>query len=209
MLILLMLSPGSASTLCILCWKSAKAGESDFCSKPCKSLADIRAPFLIEIRRGHVAFEKGTSLLYFLYPQNDVHLTVAEVFTSEWLTSSSLVETRCPTIKRIYMVVMGKSFEKRFEKYRWVTTSVFQISNSKPNNLVTWSTKIGSRNGGIFHRKATLTQRWLVFNRVCGFGDPENLEPCSSNQCLPCSIVRSSFNLADFPGGITTSGLNR
>ena len=46
-------------TSCILCWKSTKAGPSDFCSQACEGLASARAPFLIEIPRGHVAFKKG------------------------------------------------------------------------------------------------------------------------------------------------------
>jgi hypothetical protein len=152
-------------TSCILCWKSTKAGKSDFCSEACQSLADIRAPFLIEIPRGHVAFKK-----------------VAELFTSGWQTS----KVHCPTIKRVYMVVVKKSFQTSFEKYL---------------------TKIGSH--GILHRKRTPKQRWLVFSRECGFGDPGYLEPCSSNKCLLCSIIRRSFNHSDFPGGIKTSELNR
>ena len=55
-----------------------KAGESDFCSEACQSLADIRAPFLIEIPRGHVAFKTGTSPPYFLHPQNDVHACILQ-----------------------------------------------------------------------------------------------------------------------------------
>ena len=41
-------------------------GESDH-------LADIWAPFLIEIPQDHVAFQKGTTPLYFLHLQNDMH----------------------------------------------------------------------------------------------------------------------------------------
>ena len=49
----------------------------------------------------------------------------------------------------------------------------------------------------------------MFFSRECGFGDPENLEPCSSSKCLLFSILRPSFHRSDFPGGITTFGLNR
>ena len=52
-----------------------------------------------------------------------MHFTVAELFTSDWQTS----RVQCPTIKRVYMVVVGKSFETSFEKYRWVTSSFFQF----------------------------------------------------------------------------------
>ena len=80
----------------------------------CQSLADNKAPFLIEIPRSHVSFEKGALPPYIMHPQNDVHLTVAAFFTSEWQTS----ETRCPTIKRVYMVVVKNSFKTSFENYR-------------------------------------------------------------------------------------------
>ena len=33
----------------------------------------MRAPFLIEISRGHDDFKKGTSSLYFLHPKNGLH----------------------------------------------------------------------------------------------------------------------------------------
>jgi hypothetical protein len=36
-------------------------------------LADIWAPFLIEIPRGHFAFNMGTTPPYLLHPQNDMH----------------------------------------------------------------------------------------------------------------------------------------
>lgn len=112
-------------TLCILCGNSTiPAGELYFCSKACQSLADISAPFLIEIPPRHDIFERGISPPYFLHPQNDVYLSVAEIFTSEWQTS----ETHCPNVKRIYRIVMRKGFfEESFMKYWWVTSSVFQL----------------------------------------------------------------------------------
>jgi len=84
-------------------------------------------------------------------------------------------------------VMVKPSFRTSFEKYR---------------------TKIGSQNG-MLHRKSAARNCWLVISRECGFGDPGDLEPCSSKKCLLCCIVRSSFHRLDFPSGITTSGLNR
>ncbi|KAF8797738.1 hypothetical protein BYT27DRAFT_6930048 [Phlegmacium glaucopus] len=152
-----------ACTSCILCWKSTKAGQSDFCSPACESLAKARAPFLIEIPRGHVAFKK-------------------DLFASEWQKSIM----QCPAVKRVYMVVMKQTFKTSYEKYR---------------------TKIGTT--GVLSRKASERKRWLVISRECGFGDPGDVEPCSSNTCLLCCIIRSSFSRLDFPAGITTSYLNR
>jgi len=87
------------------------------------------------------------------------------------------------------MVVVKPSFTTSFEKYR---------------------TKIvGSHWTGMLHRKSAARNRWLVISRECSFGNPGDVEPCSSNKCLLCCIVRSSFRRLDFPSGITTSGLNR
>ena len=110
-------------------------------------------------------------------------------------------ETRCPTIKRIYIVVDKKSFRTSFEKYRWVTSSVLQFQfqlciMKREDRFPEWY---------IANKKDT----GLFFSRECGFGDPENLEPCSSSKCLLFSILRPSFHRSDFPGGITTFGLNR
>ena len=49
-------------------------------------------------------FKKSTFPPYFLHPQNDVHLTVAEIFTSGWQT----LETLRPAIKRIYRIVVKR-----------------------------------------------------------------------------------------------------
>jgi hypothetical protein len=85
------------------------------------------------------------------------------------------------------MVIVKPSFTANFEKYR---------------------AKVGSQSG-ILYRKTATRPRWLVISRECGFGDPGELEPCTSNKCFLCCIVRSSFRRLDFPSGIATSGLNR
>lgn len=47
-------------TSCIVCWKATKEGDtSDYCSTICEAAAESRAPYLIELPRGHVAFKKG------------------------------------------------------------------------------------------------------------------------------------------------------
>lgn len=62
----------AACTSCILCWKMTKAAQSDFCTQACHNLADARAPFLLEIPRGHVAFKQGSYLSpYLLHSKND------------------------------------------------------------------------------------------------------------------------------------------
>ncbi|KAF8800842.1 hypothetical protein BYT27DRAFT_7148208 [Phlegmacium glaucopus] len=155
----------AACRLCILCRKSTKAAQSDFCSRACKSLADARAPFLIEIPRGHVAFRD-----------------VADFFASRWQKSNM----QCPAVKKVSMIVMKQSFRTSYEKYR---------------------VKIGTT--GVLQREVSERERWLVISRECGFGDPGHVEPCSSNTCLLCCIIRSSFSRLDFPAGITTSHLNR
>ena len=44
---------------CLICWQAETPDQSDFCSDACTEVANKRAPFLLEIPRGHVAFKKG------------------------------------------------------------------------------------------------------------------------------------------------------
>jgi hypothetical protein len=69
----------AACASCILCWKSTKLEDSDFCSQTCQSLADVRAPFLIEIPRGHVSFKIGT------YPP---HIFAPKKSRKSWMLQS-------------------------------------------------------------------------------------------------------------------------
>ncbi|PPQ90275.1 hypothetical protein CVT25_013100 [Psilocybe cyanescens] len=155
-------------TSCLICWKATKMGDSsDFCSTTCEAAAESRAPYLIELPRGHVAFKK-----------------VADMYMENWKLTG-----RTPRrIKKIYMVKMKSSSLQNYEQYR--TTTI--------------------RNGvhsSVFRRKGNEQRGWLGLTRECGFGDTGNMEPCSSNACLLCCIVRSTVAPDKFPEGIMTTAL--
>ncbi|KAF8154073.1 hypothetical protein B0H34DRAFT_75916 [Crassisporium funariophilum] len=152
----------AACTTCIICWKASKhSPNSDFCSKGCESVAQCKAPFLIELPRGHVSFKK-----------------VADTFISAWNTP----KRPCPVVKKVYMVVVKSSVHATYDNYR---------------------TRVGSN--GLFAKKGNERKRWLGTTRECGFGNSGDLEPCSSNKCLLCCVVRSKVDRQFFPDGITTT----
>ncbi|KAH9477018.1 hypothetical protein JR316_0010934 [Psilocybe cubensis] len=157
-------------TSCIICWKATKMGDmSDFCSDICEVAAESRAPYLIELPRGHVAFKK-----------------VAEHYTEAWKVTPNCTPRR---IKRIYMIKMKKSSLQNYEQYR---------------------SNIHSRPGfrSTIKRQGNEQRGFLGLTRECGFGGTGNMEPCFSNACLLCCIVRHT-NLAPekFQTGIMTTGL--
>lgn len=49
---------------CIICWQADSGDQSDFCSDQCAEVAGKKAPFLLEVPRGHVAFKKGTTFSF-------------------------------------------------------------------------------------------------------------------------------------------------
>ncbi|KDR78414.1 hypothetical protein GALMADRAFT_138501 [Galerina marginata CBS 339.88] len=151
-------------TTCLICWKAPKHGENnDICSPACKAAASGRAPVLIEVPRGHVAFKK-----------------VMDVFAESWKKSKASASS--PRIKKIYMIYLKESAIARHKAYRDRTSSP-----------------------AFFPRKTSETRTWLGISRECGFGDPGNMEPCSSTHCLLCSIIRTSVNKDVFPDGIPTT----
>jgi hypothetical protein len=82
---------------CLVCWQEENPGESDFCSTVCADVAAKKAPFLLEVPRGHVAFKK-----------------VADFYTSGWKNP----RTPPPGIKKVYMFVMKPDFQHTYEEYR-------------------------------------------------------------------------------------------
>ena len=55
---------------CIICWQAESEDRSDFCSEKCAEAADKKAPFLLEVPRGHVAFNTGTPFSFSRYPSS-------------------------------------------------------------------------------------------------------------------------------------------
>jgi len=84
------------------------------------------------------------------------------------------------------MVMMNPDFPLKYEEYQTRVASPF------------------------FRRKGNEKRLWLGLRRECRFGDAGNMEPCSSKQCLLCSLVKSSVSKELSEQGImTTSSLAR
>ncbi|KAF8966953.1 hypothetical protein BDZ97DRAFT_1806077 [Flammula alnicola] len=85
-------------TTCLVCWKATRTAETDdFCSQTCHDVAERRAPFLLEVPRGHAAFKK-----------------VADYFASSWRNPKK----NSPPIKRIYMVNLKPASDAAYERYK-------------------------------------------------------------------------------------------
>jgi hypothetical protein len=105
-----------------------------------------------------------------------------DAFSDSW--KKTKLPASSPHIKKIYMVYIKALASAKYEQYR---------------------NRVNSRT--LFNRKPTGTLSWLGTPRECGFGDPGNMEPCSSNKCLLCSIVKSSVSRENFPDGIPTTNI--
>ena len=61
---------------CIICWQAESEGRSDFCSEKCEEVADKKAPFLLEVPRGHDAFKKGTTFSFSKDPYSQIFISL-------------------------------------------------------------------------------------------------------------------------------------
>ena len=94
----------------------------------------MRAPFLIEIPRGHIAFKIGTSPLYFLHPKNGLHASYSRRFL---YIRMSDIENALPYYQK---GLYGRGEEKLCDEFREVSVCnivIFPIPIPKFNNLVT------------------------------------------------------------------------
>jgi len=55
---------------CIICWQAESEDRSDFCSEKCAEAAVKKAPFLLEVPRGHDAFKQGEMSTFSKYPSS-------------------------------------------------------------------------------------------------------------------------------------------
>ncbi|KIM41686.1 hypothetical protein M413DRAFT_27285 [Hebeloma cylindrosporum] len=119
------------------CRDKAKAGDTavlttsttpEFASYQCKGLADRRAPFLLEVPRGHVAFKE-----------------VADLFSASWRYSRS----PCPAVKKVYMVVLKPSFGAKYDFYRSkVSHSLFKRKGNEKRVWLGMTRTCGLGNSG-------------------------------------------------------------
>jgi len=86
---------------------------------------------------------------------------------------------------------------------------VYQICIS-PDHVVNYEDYALRVNAhALFRKKGNEQRRWMGIPRECGFGDPGNTTPCTSLRCLLCTVVRSKFDIKNFPEGIMTTSLAR
>ncbi|KIM41675.1 hypothetical protein M413DRAFT_444923 [Hebeloma cylindrosporum] len=95
---------------CLICWQAESRGQSDYCSDECGDVSGTKAPFLLEVPRGHVSFKK-----------------VSDCYTSDWKNT----RTPCPRIKKVYMVVLKPDFGPRYDEYK---TKVSRPTFRRPGN---------------------------------------------------------------------------
>ncbi|KAJ3501204.1 hypothetical protein NLJ89_g9446 [Agrocybe chaxingu] len=92
-------SAAGSCTTCPICWRSPGHSTSaeGYCSKACAEIAEAKAPFLIELPRGHVAFKKAV-----------------EIFSAAWKRRT----VPCPTVKKIYRVKIKAASQGEYEAHR-------------------------------------------------------------------------------------------
>jgi len=88
----------------------------DLCSNVCQGIADSKAPFLLEIPRGHISFKTGkitTMLSTSSNAQQGKNFLVSDEFSKAWKNPHQ----PCPSIKRIYMFCMKPNQTEKHEEY--------------------------------------------------------------------------------------------
>ncbi|KAF9561587.1 hypothetical protein CPC08DRAFT_424639 [Agrocybe pediades] len=108
---------------------------------------------------------------------------VETVYNDTW--KQSQVAENSPRIKRIYMILMKPQSVTDHKQYR---------------------TRIGSQTSSSQHKKTNDKERaWIGISGSCEFGSPGVMQPCHSEKCFLCTIVRSTFSVDNFPRGIIST----
>jgi hypothetical protein len=146
-----------AEKICLFCLQAEKQTFSQFCGRTCAREVEKKAPMIIEVPAGHVTFK-----------------SVANQFQVSWRHSSA-----CPTVRRIYKVVLKQSFVAKYDAYR--------ASVENRGQFVAKGRTAGNEN-----------RRWHGTNRECRLGDHGNTAFCNSASCSLCSILRNSYDTNRF-----------
>jgi len=146
-----------AEKICLFCLQAEKQSFSHFCGRNCARQAENNAPMIIEVPAGHVTFK-----------------SVAHQFQVSWRHAST-----CPTVRRVYKVVLKQAFMAQYDAYR---TSV-----ENRGQFVAKGRSAGNEN-----------RRWHGTNRECNLGDNGDTTFCNSQSCSLCSILRNSYDLNRF-----------
>lgn len=109
-------------------------------------------------------------------------------------------------VKRIYQIQLKPGFHAKYEDYKYVLCVTHNT-----HDAYSGSRKQVSASGTGFWAQAqgrtpgNEKTSWLGLVRSCGLGDAGNTKPCSDDQCLLCSLVRSTIQMKYYPDGILTA----
>ncbi|KAH6913474.1 hypothetical protein BKA70DRAFT_1262986 [Coprinopsis sp. MPI-PUGE-AT-0042] len=145
-----------AENLCLMCMKAQKMANSHFCSQTCIDDAEKKGPAVLEVPHGHVTFK-----------------SVAEQFKVSWRHTG----TTCPTVRRVYKIVITPAASASYDSYRAAIEAKGQF--------VAQGRSAGNEN-----------RRWHGTRRVCNLGDKGHTTFCSSTTCSLCSIIRNSYDIS-------------
>ncbi|KAH7890556.1 hypothetical protein F5I97DRAFT_47606 [Phlebopus sp. FC_14] len=104
------------NSLCLMCWKAPKGGDSHFCSRSCSGAATNKAPLLLEAPRGHVTFER-----------------VANSFVTSWTSNAP-----SPEVKKVYKIIQKPIYATDYDKYRAQVDPSGTRSPGKANEFRRW-----------------------------------------------------------------------
>ncbi|KAJ3557059.1 hypothetical protein NM688_g1676 [Phlebia brevispora] len=160
---------------CLFCRQLPKAmvngKRSDFCSTRCGRDAIDDAPIMLAVDKSHTAYENGNwFVIIFSTRLFTVLFEVTSQFRFQWLHGTPL-----PRIVKIWKLFGTRELTDRFMKYKLeVERRIEQL-------------------GGNSRR------RWHGTTRACDLGDNDRAtEFCQDQECCVCSIIRTSFDKAQF-----------
>lgn len=116
---------------------------------------------------------------------------VADQFKASWRH----VGSTCPTVRRIYKIMMPPGKLASYEAYKYVTPWfsariwVLRYCDNRTavegkGQFVAQGRSAGNEN-----------RRWHGTRRVCNLGDKGHTQFCSQSSCSLCSIIRNSFDI--------------
>lgn len=139
---------------CLMQCGRAVFGKHHFCSKSCATKAEKKSPTIIEVPKGHSVFD-----------------SVVDQFETSWRSG-----TPCPTVERVYRVVISGNLVHKYKAYRTKVEGKgdFASKGESPGNE---------------------RRRWHGTKRACTLGDNGQTSLCTSSGCSLCAIIRTSYKM--------------
>ncbi|KAI4518447.1 ADP-ribosylation [Schizophyllum commune Loenen D] len=151
---------GGPCVFCVYCGRRHSGKQSTICSRWCENSLYFAGPNIVNIPRHHAAFA-----------------SVADQFEQSWRHPHK----RCPTVRRIYLIISSFDVVSRYEAYQQTVEAYgdFTAVGRSPGNE---------------------NRRWHGTRRECWIGEKDQTRPCNSSTCSLCCIIRKSFDLRHFKG---------